>query len=76
MAEVKKVYREKSKQERAKYQELASEFRKSTDTKRKQQIKTELTNLCRRVEVYDQLHVAARTSLAELQNTMNISMRK
>lgn len=72
VAEIKKAYREKSKEERARYNELAAKFKKTSDKKEKAKIKTEVTSICRRVKAYDELYLCAKTRISELQKTASI----
>ena len=70
--EIKKAYRQKSKEERARYAELSNEFKTTTDKARKQKIKEEVTSICRKVKAYDELYLCAKTRITELQKTASI----
>lgn len=72
VTEIKKAYRQKSKEERARYAELSNEFKTTTDKARKQKIKEEVTSICRKVKAYDELYLCAKTRITELQKTASI----
>lgn len=72
LQKLKKVYRQKSKEERARYNELALEFKKTTDKTKKAKIKTEVSSICRRVKAYDELYLCAKTRISELEKTASI----
>lgn len=72
VTEIKKVYRAKSKEERARYNELSLEFKNTSDKKRKTEIKKEVSSICRRVKAYDELYLCAKTRISELQKTASI----
>ena len=70
--EIKKTYRQKSKEERTRYNELAEKFKTTTNKEEKAKIKQEVTSICRRVKAYDELYVCAKVRISELQKTATI----
>lgn len=75
VTEIKKVYRQKSKDERAAYHRLQEEFNKTSDKAKKTSLANEAKNVCRRIKAYDELYMAAKVRIDELQNTSGIIRR-
>ena len=64
--------RQKSKEERTRYNELVEKFKTTTNKEEKAKIKQEVTSICRRVKAYDELYVCAKVRISELQKTATI----
>lgn len=69
---IQKIYREKSNAERAKYNVLFEEYKTTSNTERKVQIRLEINKICKKVKTYNEIYEAAKNRINELQNTASI----